>query len=139
MENLNLIDSFLEFKELKNIDRPTMMSVLEDVFRSMLVKLYGSDDNFDIIINIDKGDFVIYRNREVVEDGAVEDPNRQISLSDARKIDEDYEVGEEVTSEVSLSEFGRRPFWRFAKTLHRESWSWSATTFTVSTRIGLAK
>jgi len=108
MENLNLIDSFLEFKELKNIDRPTMMSVLEDVFRSMLVKLYGSDDNFDIIINIDKGDFVIYRNREVVEDGAVEDPNRQISLSDARKIDEDYEVGEEVTSEVSLSEFGRR-------------------------------
>jgi len=108
MENLNLIDSFLEFKELKNIDRPTMISVLEDVFRSMLVKLYGSDDNFDIIINIDKGDFVIYRNREVVEDGAVEDPNRQISLSDARKIDEDYEVGEEVTSEVSLSEFGRR-------------------------------
>lgn len=108
MENLNLIDSFLEFKELKNIDRPTMMSVLEDVFRSMLVKLYGSDDNFDIIINIDKGDFVIYRNREVVEDGTVEDPNRQISLSDARKIDEDYEVGEEVTSEVSLSEFGRR-------------------------------
>ncbi len=108
MENLNLIDSFLEFKELKNIDRPTMMSVLEDVFRSMLVKLYGSDDNFDIIINIDKGDFVIYRNREVVEDGAVEDPNRQIALSDARKIDEDYEIGEEVTSEVSLSEFGRR-------------------------------
>lgn len=108
MENLNLIDSFLEFKELKNIDRPTMMSVLEDVFRSMLVKLYGSDDNFDIIINIDKGDFVIYRNREVVEDGAVEDPNRQIGLSDARKIDEDYEVGEEVTSEVALSEFGRR-------------------------------
>jgi len=108
MENLNLIDSFLEFKELKNIDRPTMMSVLEDVFRNMLVKLYGSDDNFDIIINIDKGDFVIYRNREVVEDGAVEDPNRQISLSDARKIDEDYEVGEEVTSEVPLSEFGRR-------------------------------
>lgn len=108
MENLNLIESFLEFKELKNIDRPTMISVLEDVFRSMLIKLYGSDDNFDIIINIDKGDFVIYRNREVVGDGEVEDPNRQISLSDARKIDEDYEVGEEVTSEVQLSEFGRR-------------------------------
>lgn len=108
MENLNLIESFLEFKELKNIDRPTMISVLEDVFRSMLIKLYGSDDNFDIIINIDKGDFVIYRNREVVEDGEVEDPNCQISLSDARKIDEDYEVGEEVTSEVQLSEFGRR-------------------------------
>lgn len=108
MENLNLIDTFSEFKELKNIDRPTMMSVLEDVFRNMLVKQYGSDDNFDIIINIDKGDFEIWRNREVVEDGEVEDPNRQIALSEARKIDEDYEVGEEVTSEVKLSEFGRR-------------------------------
>ncbi len=108
MENLNLIDTFSEFKELKSIDRPTMMSVLEDVFRNMLIKLYGSDDNFDIIINIDKGDFEIWRNREVVEDEDFEDPNRQISLTQARKIDEDYEVGEEVTSEVKLSEFGRR-------------------------------
>ncbi len=108
MENLNLIDTFSEFKELKSIDRPTMMSVLEDVFRNMLIKLYGSDDNFDIIINIDKGDFEIWRNREVVEDADFEDPNRQISLSDARKIDEDYEVGEEVTAEVKLAEFGRR-------------------------------
>ncbi|HNV51375.1 MAG TPA: transcription termination factor NusA [Tenuifilaceae bacterium] len=108
MENLNLIDTFSEFKELKSIDRPTMMSVLEDVFRNMLIKLYGSDDNFDIIINIDKGDFEIWRNREVVEDEDFEDSNRQISLTDARKIDEDYEVGEEVTAEVKLSEFGRR-------------------------------
>lgn len=108
MENLNLIETFSEFKELKNIDRPTMMSVLEDVFRNMLVKMYGSDDNYDIIINIDKGDFEIWRNREVVEDDMLEDPNRQITLSDARKIDEDYEVGEEVTDEVKLVDFGRR-------------------------------
>ncbi len=108
MENLNLIDTFAEFKELKNIDRPTMMSVLEDVFRNMLIKIYGSDDNYDIIINIDKGDFEIWRNREVVEDGAVEDPNRQIALTAAKKIDDDYEVGEEVTDEVKLIDFGRR-------------------------------
>lgn len=108
MENLNLIDTFAEFKELKNIDRPTMMSVLEDVFRNMLIKMYGSDDNYDIIINIDKGDFEIWRNREIVEDGKVEDPNRQISLKAAKKIDDDYEVGEEVTDEVKLIDFGRR-------------------------------
>jgi transcription termination/antitermination protein NusA len=108
MENLNLIDTFAEFKELKNIDRPTMMSVLEDVFRNMLIKMYGSDDNYDIIINIDKGDFEIWRNREVVENGEVEDPNRQISLTAAKKIDDDYEVGEEVTDEVKLIDFGRR-------------------------------
>jgi N utilization substance protein A len=108
MENLNLIDTFAEFKELKNIDRPTMMSVLEDVFRNMLIKMYGSDDNYDIIINIDKGDFEIWRNREVVEDGMVEDPNRQIGLKAAKKIDDDYEVGEEVTDEVKLIDFGRR-------------------------------
>ncbi|HNV80236.1 MAG: transcription termination factor NusA [Tenuifilaceae bacterium] len=108
MDNINLIDTFAEFKELKNIDRPTMMSVLEDVFRSMLIKMYGSDDNYDIIINIDKGDFEIWRNREVVEDGHVEDSNRQIALSEAQKIDEDYTVGEEVTDEVKLIDFGRR-------------------------------
>jgi N utilization substance protein A len=108
MDNINLIDTFAEFKELKNIDRPTMMSVLEDVFRSMLIKMYGSDDNYDIIINIDKGDFEIWRNREVVENGEVEDTNRQISLSEAKKIDDDYEVGEEVTDEVKLIDFGRR-------------------------------
>ena len=108
MENLNLIDTFAEFKELKNIDRPTMMSVLEDVFRNMLIKMHGSDDNYDIIINIDKGDFEIWRNREVVENGAVEDPNRQISLSAAKKMEADYEIGEEVTDEVKLIDFGRR-------------------------------
>ncbi len=108
MENLNLFDTFSEFKELKNIDRVTMMSVLEDVFRNMLQKNYGSDENFDIIINIDKGDFEIWRNREVVEDGEVEDPNLQISLSQAKLIDEDYEVGEEVSDEVKMKDFGRR-------------------------------
>ncbi len=108
MESLNLIDTFSEFKELKNIDRATMMSVLEDVFRGMMVKNYGSDENFDIIINIDKGDFEIWRNREVVEDDNLEDPNLEITLSEAKKIDEDYEIGEEVTDEVKLADFGRR-------------------------------
>lgn len=108
MENLNLIDTFSQFKELKNIDRATMMSVLEDVFRGLLLKNYGSDENFDIIINIDKGDFEIWRNREVVEDKDVIDENLQIALSEAKKIDDDYEVGEEVTDEVKLIDFGRR-------------------------------
>ncbi len=108
MSTINLTDTFAEFKELKSIDRPTMMSVLEDVFRSMIIKMYGSDDNYDIIINIDKGDFEIWRNREVVENGEVEDSNRQISISEAKRIDDDYEVGEEVTDEVKLADFGRR-------------------------------
>src|SRR6056297_1954585 len=108
MENLNLIDTFSEFKELKNIDRVTMMTVLEDVFRNLLQKKFGTDENFDIIINIDKGDFEIWRNREVVEDKEIEDKNLQITLSEAKKIDEDYEVGEEVTDEVKLLDFGRR-------------------------------
>ncbi len=108
MENINLIDTFSEFKELKNIDRVTMMSVLEDVFRSMLLKQYGSEDAFDVIINIDKGDFEIWHNRVIVEDGEVEDENLQISLTKAKEIDNDYEVGEEVTDEVKLLDFGRR-------------------------------
>jgi N utilization substance protein A len=108
METVKLIDTFSEFKELKNIDRATMMTVLEDVFRGLLVKRFESDDNFDVIINIDKGDFEIWRNREVVEDDDLEDPNLQITLSEAKKIDEDYEVGEEVTDEVKLADFGRR-------------------------------
>jgi len=108
MENVNLIDTFSEFKELKNIDRPTMMSVLEDVFRGMLAKRYGSADNFDIIVNIDKGDFEIWRNREVVDDEAFTDENTQIPLSEAHKIDEDYKVGEEVSDEVKFLDFGRR-------------------------------
>jgi len=108
MENINLIETFSEFKELKNIDRVTMMSVLEDVFRGMLLKKYGTDENFDIIINIDKGDFEIWRNREVVEDNEVEDSATQITLTKAKEIDDDYEVGEEVTDEVKLNDFGRR-------------------------------
>ena len=103
-----MIDTFSEFKELKNIDRATMMTVLEDVFRGLLVKRFETDENFDVIINIDKGDFEIWRNREVVEDKSLEDPNLQITLSEAKKIDEDYEVGEEVTDEVKLGDFGRR-------------------------------
>lgn len=108
MDNINLIDTFSEFKDLKNIDRVTMMSVLEDVFRNVLQKTYGTDENFDIIINIDKGDFEIWRNRTVVEDSEITDPNTQITLSNAKKIDDDYEVGEEVTDEVKLKDFGRR-------------------------------
>ncbi len=106
MEGLNLISTFAEFKELKNIDRPTMMSVLEDIFRNQLIKMYGTADNFDIIINIDKGDFEIWRNREVVE--SVEDPNTQISLEEVSKIDNSYEIGEQYTEEVKLASFGRR-------------------------------
>lgn len=103
-----MIDTFSEFKELKNIDRATMIRVLEDAFRSVLIKRFGTDENFDVIINTDKGDFEIWRNREVVEDGAVEDPNMQISISEAKKIDADYELGEEVTDEVKFLDFGRR-------------------------------
>ncbi len=108
MENINLIDTFSEFKELKNIDRATMIRVLEDAFRSVLIKRFGTDENFDVIINTDKGDFEIWRNREIVDDDELEDDNLQISLSDAKKIDADYEVGEEVTDEVKFLDFGRR-------------------------------
>jgi N utilization substance protein A len=108
MDSLKLLDTFAEFKELKNIDRATMMSVLEDVFRSTLAKKYGTDENFDVIINIDKGDFEIWRNRQVVADDELTDPAKQITLTEAQKIDEDYEVGEEVTDEVKMTDFGRR-------------------------------
>lgn len=108
METAGLIESFQEFKEFKNIDRETMMRVLEDVFRSMILKKHGNDDNFDIIINIDKGDLEVWRNRMIVEDGEVEDENTDISYSDAIKIEPDFEVGEEVSEEVKLLDFGRR-------------------------------
>ena len=108
MENFNLIESFSEFKNLKNIDRATMMSVLEDVFRNMLIKQYGSDENFDIIINIDKGDLEMWRNRTIVNDEDFENDATEITLSEAKKMDSDYEVGEEVTDEVKLLDFGRR-------------------------------
>lgn len=108
MENIALIESFSEFKDDKFIDRVTLMAILEDVFRNALKKKYGSDDNFDIIINPDKGDMEIWRNRVVVADGEVEDPNSEISLSDARKIEPDFEVGEDVSEEVKLFQLGRR-------------------------------
>jgi N utilization substance protein A len=108
MENLALIESFSEFKDDKLIDRVTLMAILEDVFRNALKKKYGADDNFDIIINPDKGDMEIWRNRIVVEDEELEDENQEISLTDARKIEPDFEVGEEVSEEVKLIDLGRR-------------------------------
>lgn len=113
MESVNLIESFSLFKEDKNIDRATLMSIIEDVFRTMLIKKYGSDKNFDIIVNPDKGDIEIYKNRTIVDDEFAEDsfdydPNKHISLSDARKIEPDFEIGEEVTELVKLDEIGRR-------------------------------
>lgn len=103
-----MFESFAEFKEFKNIDRETMMRILEDVFRNMLIKKHGTDDNFDIIINPVEGDLEILRNREIVPDGEVEDENSQISLSDAVKIEPDFEIGEEATEEIKLEHFGRR-------------------------------
>ena len=108
MENLALIESFSEFKDDKFIDRVTLMAILEEVFRNALKRKFGSDDNFDIIINPDKGDLEIWRNRIVVEDDMVEDENEQISLSEARKIEPDFEVGEDVSEEVKLFDLGRR-------------------------------
>ena len=108
MDKINLSESFSEFKEFKDIDRPTMMNILESVFRNMIIKKYGSDENFDIILNIDKGDLEVWRNREIVEDGEVEDENSQIALSEAIKIEPDFEVGEEASEEVKLNDFGRR-------------------------------
>jgi N utilization substance protein A len=114
---LGLADSFSEFKEFKSIDRATMMRVLEDVFRSMLKKKYGSDDNFDIIINTELGDLEIYRRRLIVDEGEVEDPNLELTLSDAKKIEEDFEIGEEAIEEVKLEDFGRRAILAARQTL----------------------
>lgn len=113
----SMIDTFREFKETKNIDRTTLMSVLEESFRNVLAKIFGSDENFDVIVNPDKGDFEIYRNRKVVADGEVEDENKQISLSDARKIEPDYEVGEDVSENVDFNKFGRRAILTLRQTL----------------------
>jgi len=104
-ESISLTDTFSEFNELKNIDKATMISVLEESFRSVIAKMNGTDENFDIIINPDKGDLEIWRNRTVVEDDQLEDPNMEITLSEARKIDEDFEVGEEVTDEMTSRRF----------------------------------
>lgn len=116
-ETINLIDTFSEFKELKSIDRSTLISVMEESFRNVITKMFGTDENYDVIINPDKGDFEIYRNRTVVEDDELEDPNMEISLSDAKKIDEEYEVGEEVTDTVDFIGFGRRAILTLRQTL----------------------
>jgi len=108
MDNINLVESFSEFKEFKNIDRETMMRILEDVFRGMLQKKYGTDENLDIIVNIDKGDLEIYRNLTIVEDGELEDENTEIEYSKAIKIEPDFEVGEEVSEQIFMKDFGRR-------------------------------
>jgi N utilization substance protein A len=117
MNATNLIESFSEFKEFKNIDRETMMNVLEDVFRSVMVKQFGTDENVDVIINIDKGDLEIWRNREIVADDDIEDNNLQISYSDAVKIEPDFEIGEEVSEQVFLKDFGRRQVLLLRQTL----------------------
>lgn len=108
MNVVNLTESFQDFKDLKNIDRETMLAILEEVFRAMIIKRYGSDENFDIIINPDKGDLEIWRNREIVADEDVEDENQQIGLSEALRIEEDFEIGEEVVEEIKIESFGRR-------------------------------
>ena len=116
-ENINLIDTFSEFKELKNIDRSTLISVMEESFRNVISKTYGTDENFDVIINPDKGDFEIYRNRTVVADDELTNENMEIRLSDAQKIDEDYQLGEEVTDTVDFFGFGRRAILTLRQTL----------------------
>ena len=113
----SLIETFQEFKETKNIDRTTLVSVLEESFRNVIAKIYGSDENFDVIVNPDKGDFEIHRNRIVVADGEVEDENKEIALSEAQKIEPDYEIGEEVSEEVNFQKFGRRAILNLRQTL----------------------
>ena len=107
-ERLNLIETFAEFKEFKNIDRETLMRILEDIFRSVLTKKYGTEANFDIIVNVDRGDLEIQRSREIVEDDEVENGDTQIALSEAIKIEPDFEVGEELIENVKLTDFTRR-------------------------------
>ena len=116
-EPVSMVDTFAEFKALKNIEITTMISVLEESFRNVLAKMFGTDENFDIIVNPTKGDFEIWRNREIVEDGAVTDSNLQVSLSEARKTDPDFEVGEEMTDEVHFEKFGRRAILNLRQTL----------------------
>ena len=116
-ETISLIDTFSEFKDTKNIDRTTMVSVLEESFRSVIAKMFGTDENYDVIVNPDKGDFEIWRNRVVVADEDLENDNREISLTEARKIDASYEVGEEVTDEVIFAKFGRRAILNLRQTL----------------------
>ena len=116
-DTVSMVDTFKEFKDTKNIDRTTLMSVLEESFRNVIAKIFGSDENFDVIVNPDKGDFEIYRNRIVVADGEVKDENKEISLTEALKIEPDYEVGEEVSEKVDFSKFGRRAILNLRQTL----------------------
>ncbi|MFC2451681.1 MAG: transcription termination factor NusA [Tannerella forsythia] len=116
-ETVSMIDTLQEFKELKSIDKDTMINVLEESFRNVIAKMFGTDENYDVIINPEKGDFEIWRNRMVVEDGHVEDPNLEVALSEAQKIDADCEVGEEVTDEVHFADFGRRAILNLRQTL----------------------
>ena len=116
-EAINMIEVFADFKEKNNIDRATLVSVLEECFRNVIAKIHGSDENYDIIVNPDKGDFEIYHNRVVVPDGEVTDPNKEISLSEAQQIEDDYETGEEVSQRVDMSEFGRRAILQLRQTL----------------------
>ena len=116
-EQISMIDTFREFKDTKNIDRTTLVSVLEESFRNVLAKIFGSDENFDVIVNPDKGDFEIYRNRVVVANGEVEDENKQIALKDALNIEPDYEVGEDVSEPVNFAKFGRRAILNLRQTL----------------------
>lgn len=116
-ETISMIDTFREFKDTKNIDRATLVSVLEESFRNVLAKIYGSDENFDVIVNPDKGDFEIYRNRIVVADGEVEDENKEIALKEALEIEPDYEIGEEVSEPINFSKFGRRAILNLRQTL----------------------
>lgn len=117
MASINLIESFQEFKDAENIDRPTLMKVLEDVFKTLLRKKYGSDENFDVIVNTEKGDLEIMRRRTIVEDGAVQDPLAEIAYSEATKIEPDFEVGEELYEDVDIMDFGRRAILAAKQTL----------------------
>ena len=133
-ETVSMFDSFKEFKETKNIDRTTLVSVLEESFRNVLAKIFGSDENFDVIVNPDKGDFEIYRNRVVVADGEVEDENKQISLKEARKIEADYEVGEDVSEKVNSPSSDAVPSLTSVRLSHPRFLNWSTTRSTTSTR-----
>ena len=116
-ETVNLIDTFSEFKELKNIDRKTFIGVMEESFRSVIAKMFGTDENYDVIVNPDKGDFEIYRNRTVVADDELKNPNLEIAYSEARQIDEECELGEEITDKVNFLDFGRRAILNLRQTL----------------------
>ena len=117
LSSVDLIESFADFKETKNIDRATLVGVLEECFRSVIAKIHGTDENYDVIVNPDKGDLEIYHNRVVVADGEVQNPNMEISLSEARQIDDDYEEGEEVSQRVEFADFGRRAILTLRQTL----------------------